>query len=401
LGARWPGQKSITRLECEEAVKQGKEVLAFLIDQNFDWPIHLKESYRITEALEKGSFDPNLVAEVQRNLASLVEFRQWLNSRAIRATFTNPDDLRGKVESALRDWWRQHPEFTDAPSPPRPVRSDPTTYLKYLREQTAWIDIRGLQVGAGKAYRFPIEDLYIPLTTPGGAPGKPLDLRGALLDRRLVIVGDPGSGKTTFLRHVAHEGCCGLLDAPGDASLLFPIFIRISDLADHIRNCQAKRGRPTTQAAPSWLLHFLAAQSEELNWGLDEAFFREKLQSNKRERLSSDKKDQSDPCIVLLDGLDEAPNQQERETIVRLFEAAIQAYNNCRFVVSTRPLAFTGLAGFHTAQIEPLEPTAIEKFLEHWCGGLFPEDVAGARRHFNELSEALHRTEIRRMAATP
>jgi predicted NACHT family NTPase len=269
-----------------------------------------------------------------------------------------------------------------------PAPSDPTVYLKYLREQTAWIDIRGLQPGAGKAYRFPIEDLYIPLTMQSrDRKGPAMELEEALSHHRLLIVGDPGSGKTTFLRHVAHVWCRGLLDAPSHAPLLLPIFIRFSDLAGHIRNCRSKSSGPTTQAGPSWLLHFLTAQSQELHWGLDEAFFREKLES--------------DSCIMLLDGLDEAPNQQERDTIVRLFEATIAAYSNCRFVVSTRPLAFTGLAGFHTAQIERLEPPAIQKFLEHWCRGLFPEDAAGARRHLDELSEALHRAEIRRMARNP
>jgi len=378
------GSKSITWLECEEAVQQGQEVLAFLVDPGAPWPDADREEHRLTANIRTAT--PELLAQVQRDIESLSKFKTWLNSLGIRTTFANPQDLRTKVESALREW-RPKPR-PKRPPRPRPAQSDPTVYLKSLREQTAWIDIRSLQVGAGKAYRFPIEELYIPLTMQSrDRQGAAVELEEALSHHRLVIVGDPGAGKTTFLRHIAHVWSSGLLDAPAHASLLFPIFIRISDLAEHIRNCKETPGRPTTQAAPSWLLHFLTVQSEELNWGLDEAFFREKLKS--------------DSCIVLLDGLDEAPNQQERDAIVRLFEAAIQAYAACRFVVSTRPLAFTGLAGFHTAQIEPLEPSAIEKFLEHWCRGLFPQDAAGARRHLDELREALQRAEIRRMARNP
>ena len=378
------GSKSITWLECEEAVQQGQEVLAFVVDPGAPWPEADREEHRITANIRTAT--PELLAQVQRDIENLSKFKTWLNSLGIRTTFANPQDLRTKVESALREW-RPKPR-PKRPPRPRPAQSDPTVYLKSLREQTAWIDIRGLQVGAGKAYRFPIEELYIPLTMQSrDRQGAAVELEEALSHHRLVIVGDPGAGKTTFVRHIAHVWSSGLLDAPAHASLLFPIFIRISDLAEHIRNCKDKPGRPTTQAAPSWLLHFLTAQSEELNWGLDEAFFREKLKS--------------DSCIVLLDGLDEAPNQQERDAIVRLFEAAIQAYAACRFVVSTRPLAFTGLAGFHTAQIEPLEPSAIEKFLEHWCRGLFPQDAVGAGRHLDELREALQRAEIRRMARNP
>ena len=54
-----PGQPpnqfhSITWLECEEAARQGKEVLAFLVDPACEWPLDQREAYRITAAI-KGS----------------------------------------------------------------------------------------------------------------------------------------------------------------------------------------------------------------------------------------------------------------------------------------------------------------------------------------------------------
>ena len=80
-----------------------------------------------------------------------------------------------------------------------------------LRDQSATIEIRGLGEGAGKAPNFPIEELYIPLTTAAGADfqahahaaRRPVGPEEALTHRRLVIVGDPGSGKTAFLRRIA------------------------------------------------------------------------------------------------------------------------------------------------------------------------------------------------------
>ena len=53
--------------------------------------------------------------------------------------------------------------------PPSEQPVDPAPYLQALRDRTSHIDIRGLQVGSGRAPRFPIEELYIPLTTSGGA----------------------------------------------------------------------------------------------------------------------------------------------------------------------------------------------------------------------------------------
>src|SRR5207302_654194 len=105
----------------------GKEVLAFLVDKDCEWRVELKESYRVTEALETGSFTPQLPEEVQRNIAKLAEFKEWLNSLGIRAVFANPDDLRGKVDIALRDWRDRHREFASAPVPQG--HDNPSAYL--------------------------------------------------------------------------------------------------------------------------------------------------------------------------------------------------------------------------------------------------------------------------------
>lgn len=100
-------------------------------------------------------------------------------------------------------------------------RATPVDELRYLsgvHKQTAWIDIRGLQVGASRAHRFPIRELFIPLSAVGPVmtereakderavlerAERRVDLNESLHHRRLVIVGDPGAGKTTFLRRIA------------------------------------------------------------------------------------------------------------------------------------------------------------------------------------------------------
>ena len=223
--------KSITWLECERAVKKRKEVIAFLVDEKHDWPVKLREAYRTTAALESGNFTAELGQEVQRNLAKLQEFKDWLNSLGLRKTFTTPEDLRGKIEVALGKWKPQPASRKKRAPQERAPKDDPRKYLNALREETAYIDISGLVVGSGKAHRFPIEDLFIPLTTAfqaeepskaargkrpsdsrvkkaakkatKGRAAKGLDaaqreavqLHEALTNKRLVIVGDPGSGK--------------------------------------------------------------------------------------------------------------------------------------------------------------------------------------------------------------
>ena len=128
-----------------------------------------------------------------------------------------------------------------------------------------------------------------------------------------------------------------------------------------------------------------------MHWGLAPDFFERKMKDGE--------------AMLLLDGLDEAPRSAERESMARLFEEATQVFSQCRFVVTTRPLAYTGrsvLEGFETARIEPLGADSVRKFLEQWCQGLFPQSAPSAERHLAELDAALHaNSEIRRMASNP
>jgi Domain of unknown function (DUF4062) len=93
-------RKSITWLECEEAAKEGKEVLAFLVDETIKWPEEDKEEYRLVEAARIGKA-LEIAAEVQQNIASLRDFKAWLRGRSIRGGFVNPEDLQGKVATAF------------------------------------------------------------------------------------------------------------------------------------------------------------------------------------------------------------------------------------------------------------------------------------------------------------
>jgi formylglycine-generating enzyme required for sulfatase activity len=386
--------RSITWLECEKArkLKPPRELLAFLVDEKCQWPAELRESYRLEQGVP--------AEEVTRNLALLREFKQWLSGLGFRCTFTNKDDLKTGVLGALHDWLRRNREPGTAPKP-EPKRSDPSKFLASLREQTAWIDIRGLQVGSGRAHRFPIDDLYIPLTTVEGdgrerpeGPRRAVRLEESLRHRRLVIVGDPGSGKTTFLRRIAFE-LCRADSGPGkDLQLPFrglPVLIRVAELEQHIEKCRQRQDVPATKDSPAWLVHFLEIQSKEHQWGLDRGFFEEKLRAR--------------TTVVLLDGLDEAPSRVRREDMARLFESSTAAYSQCRFVVTTRPATYSGratLSGFHEVRVDDLGPEGIEGFLGHWSRCLYPENPVEAERHRQDLLTALRaRVEIRRMARNP
>lgn len=268
------------------------------------------------------------------------------------------------------------------------MEGDPRPYLEYLRNDTAFIEMRGLRLNVAEAPRFPIDDLYIPLIDELGPRIEALlggrirhTLEESLTETRLVILGDPGSGKTTFLRRIAHAACAARL---ADASAPFPLLLRISELSEFVERHERKD-------APALLPRLLARQTRDLAVPLDEYFFERQLTRG--------------PCLLLVDGLDEAPNEAARETVSRLIEKAARAWPNCRFVVTTRPKAYEEevmLAGFQAARIGPLEPEAVRTFLQRWARALIAENPQRAERHARELVEAVEsRAEIRRIASNP
>ena len=268
---------------------------------------------------------------------------------------------------------------------------DPALYLNWLREKNGTIDIRGFGLGSGKVHNFPINELYITLTTaktsvpgegrnPEDLTNRTMDLREAMEHPRLVVVGDPGSGKSTFLRRVTWQFAT---EAVGGATK-FPIFIRVAELTDFIERCPKQAAPESAQ----WLECFLKEKSEEFGWSLTRDFFSRKLKGNH--------------CVVLLDGLDEAPDRLHRSRVARIMENAADAWKNCQFVVTSRGQSFEGLKNFHVSVIQPLEDGAIETFLEYWCRKLYPDSSQLAKDHQKELTDALReRPEIALMAKTP
>jgi hypothetical protein len=204
-----PGKegKSITWLECEQAIKDGHEVLAFLLEDAVkDWPEQHREDYRLPKADDDISDEEFL--EIRRETKSrkdrLKAFKDWLNSRGIRKTFGSPDDLCGKIVWALGKWRQRHAAAFPEPkgSAAKPVI--PPGYLDWLRRECESVELLGLEAKEARAVK--LGEVYVPAVTisPSAQCARPVHAgRCVLRAGRGPPRPAPGGAR------------CGLCGAPG------------------------------------------------------------------------------------------------------------------------------------------------------------------------------------------
>lgn len=322
--------------------------------------------------------------------ARVLRFRKQI--RGLELAYEGAVDFRDKIRDYLEKYLKAH-----YPVMPGKVTAasagDPTRYVQALREETSHFDVQGLKFGDNRAYRFPIEEFYIPLTTSSSAGADaakhgemragPIPLQEAMLaHRKLLVVGDPGSGKSTFLKRVAFQLCKEWAEgAP------LPVRIEAAVLSTYIAQQHTKTG-PADASSPDWIPVFLGAQCDEKNRGLGCDYFRAKLKAG--------------GCHVLIDGLDETPDEPSRERLAKLIRQAAAAFDGCRFVVTSRPEGKVPIQGFEEALIGDLEPQAIRAFLAKVAKQLYQDDETRERKFREDLEAAVNgRREIRKMTRNP
>jgi hypothetical protein len=253
--------KSITWLECEQAVSEGKEVLAFLVDETYSWPAESREEHQLTAAIQNGSATEPLFHKINRNVALLKEFKGWLNGSAIRATFTTPQDIRVGVSDALHDWRRRHVGDVAVVASGKPTV--PTEYTEWLLGRCDDVELMGLEIKHGSGVR--LNHVYTPLASSarpeetrqgqksrdGETMTRAQESRKLLLallnEQSLYVSGDPGSGKSTFCRWITWLTCNGEMPDvdvpapeeyqepfPGQLRDRLPVLVRLRDFWQHL-----------------------------------------------------------------------------------------------------------------------------------------------------------------------
>ncbi|MCP3963403.1 MAG: SUMF1/EgtB/PvdO family nonheme iron enzyme [bacterium] len=318
------------------------------------------------------------------------------------------------------------PEPSEEDLPAEKAAAEPadlTAYLEALFDQTDHIKISGISGGVAVkgAVRHPIEQLYTPLvsrgmpweqageTAPGEAFESPDNVTLAeLLPRypRLLIEGQPGAGKTTFLRFVAFMLAQDALGHPcpeGESwRKLYlgleqsdlppmPVLLRIADLLPLLGAEDAPKLRTDDRR---WLLDLLEQMCRHNEYPVSRAAWQTMFENGS--------------AILLLDGLDEVAEESVRERLFEVFRDACRQWK-CPIVVTSRPIQTAALRemGFESATIEPFGDGEIRTFIDHWVAALHSaesaEDLRGeGERYRDDLLEAItERPRVRRLATNP
>lgn len=178
---------------------------------------------------------------------------------------------------------------------------------------------------------------------------------------KLAILGAPGAGKTTLLQWISityarHKAGDRLLRRPNlhqqrldVKEWKFPIFIRLSSIAPLlIRKSSDGRDPTIVEVLPSLLQPHLQSFRDS------QSYFTQQLEQGK--------------AIVLLDGLDEVPGDEEFQAVAKAVRSLVSQYGKNQFVISSRMAGWRGGIGvdFRIYQVNELSDTQIESFIDAW-----------------------------------
>ncbi|WP_287240873.1 MULTISPECIES: NACHT domain-containing NTPase [unclassified Okeania] len=282
------------------------------------------------------------------------------------------------------------------------------TYIKYqvakqnyFEQLTNWFDdvkfagisVPGQEVEKSEklAYIFVMPDVVEDISTAGGferdlllaGSGEKLErellinttgrkfLASELLtqsqSRKFVILGAPGSGKTTLMSYFAvmlAQTQPQILGLDPNTDWL-PILIRIRDLARHPDKSILEYAR-------------IFAEKTMAVKTLPTGFFEHWLEDGR--------------ALILLDGLDEVAEEGKRYDVVRRIENFLGQFDRNRAIITSRPAGyrrdFFRTEEFPHYQMQPFDDEKISAFINNWYDSRF-KDRAEAERRKESLRKAL------------
>jgi formylglycine-generating enzyme required for sulfatase activity/energy-coupling factor transporter ATP-binding protein EcfA2 len=293
----------------------------------------------------------------------------------------------------------------------------PQTFQQYVTQYLDWLRLRNRSIplyGVHPATSLAVGSVYVPLRAKAQpertsepmekAQAGHLRLVKAEADaendismnsvlaqgNRLAIVGGPGSGKTTVLKHMAWLLARAYLENKPQLAekalgykgeLLVPVFCSFSLFARYWRD-------PKVPLAERTLESFLVADLEHhrAKFTLPVAFFKRLLSEGRG-------------VILLMDGLDEVADEGERRAMRKVVGDFVQQREALRVLVSCRTVTYqkdAGLENFREIAVQSLDKGHVADLLDKSFKCRYDDDKARAESESKELQAAIERLEENR-----
>ena len=312
---------SITEQEHQYAKSLGRPCLCYFIDEKYPW---------IPGFIEEGPAKEKLKL-----------FKNKIEKEHVRATFKEPLHLENNIIRDLSNWLVDNePNLKrDALKPGQdPVKK----YMQAIAEKYSTLSMVG-----GVKRNFAMDDIYIPLTVHLDPESRNLcrseEAADKLINHQLqaedlleltekvvVVLGEPGMGKTTMLHHLA-------LRVSKKSKAPLPILVRLADF------CK------TREPFESFLLTAV-----------------ENYISGDIMRNAALTAIQKQNALILLDGLDEV-NREEYISVTERIRDFIAGHLSCRVIITSRKAGFQSNEVPYTIfEIDKLPMEQIAVFIDKW-----------------------------------
>jgi predicted NACHT family NTPase len=226
-----------------------------------------------------------------------------------------------------------------------------------------WLDIFELQGFSKEFDRFPWDQVSLELVPA---------MQAVVTYPKLMVLGNPGSGKTTFLQHIATQCNQGKF-----LSDRIPIFIRLKNFAEDAR-----------ETGDFSLLNYIT--QELAYFGTCDQQIQTLLAHGR--------------VLILLDGLDEIPEEDSAEIVKKIRKLSEEYYKN-QFIITCRIGSQQyRFDSFTDIEIADFDSSQIEAFVQKWfvkVGRNSTEQAQVKACQFMQKLQLSENRQIRELAVTP
>jgi len=393
--------------------------------------IQLKQKIQDLEALQKAEADDSIVAKIVELTIELKDLEDPIGAATRPRVKKMTQNVRAgdssvAVQGDVADSTIIHAQtvvlaerFWQGSKPAVPVpdlRVATAAYLNYLLDRHYFLSLKGMGVADRVPIRMNLLDLYVPLkarmelpegetwsrelSLAGRAPtdgetrtlhlGDPLPVLDILHDYSgVVVLGDPGAGKTTFLKYLALRLARGEGEQIGLGDWL-PIILPVAAFANALQSKDVP--------LDDFIAEYFAGIGSDLPIG---PMLHEALNVGR--------------ALILLDGLDEVRDINLRNTVVERITDfyAFHRRGGNKFVLTSRIVGYRAVRpsadGLVECTLVDFNDDEIEDFVTRWTNALEKQAQgstavarADAEADRRELLDAIDENDgVRHLASTP